>query len=202
MGKRIITIGRKYGSGGHFVGELLANELKIPYYDKELLFLATKAGNLAAEKFLKFDEKLTNFFLYQINYSGNEQVKTGESMEDTLYHLQKKMILEIGNTGAAVIVGRCADMILEKAGFDILSVFIDAPLEDRIERIMLLEGWKRDKAEKRIKKIDKQRKKYYESHTGKKWGDMSSYHLYFDCSQYSGYEEIVNQIIQEYCSMA
>lgn len=201
MGTRIITIGRKYGSGGHVVGELLANGLQIPYYDKELLFIAAKAGNLAAEKFLKFDQKLTNFFLYQINYSGNERVKPGESMEDTLYHLQENMILEIGNTGAAVIVGRCADAILEKAGFDILSVFIDAPLEDRIDRIMLLEGWERDKAEKRIKKMDKRRKKYYETHTGKKWGDPSSYHLYFDSSQYSGYEEIVARIIQDYRRM-
>lgn len=198
MKKRIITIGRKYGSGGHIVGKLLARKLDLPYYDKELLFLAARKGNLAEEKFLKFDEKPTNFFLYQVNYSGNEHVNPGESMEDTLYHLQEKTILEIGGTGPAVIVGRCADAILEKAGYEVLSVFIDAPLEYRIDRIMLLEGWKHDKAKKLIKKLDKRRKNYYESHTGKKWGDMSSYHLYFDCSKYVSYEDIANQIIRLY----
>lgn len=198
MEKRIIiTIGRKFGSGGHVVGELLSTALQIPYYNNELINLAAKRGELDKKIMEKFDEKKSNPFLFEGNFAGNQYAPKGEPMEDVLYKLQSEVIKNIANKSDAVIIGRCADFVLEeKDGYqpeiNVLSVFIDAPLESRIERVKSYFDFDDEQAQKLIKKRDKQRKAYYESHTKRKWASKESYAYFFD----SG-EKSINDIARE-----
>lgn len=198
MEKRIIiTIGRKFGSGGHVVGELLSTALQIPYYNNELINLAAKRGELDKKIMEKFDEKKSNPFLFEGNFAGNQYAPKGEPMEDVLYKLQSEVIKNIANKSDAVIIGRCADFVLEeKDGYqpeiNVLSVFVDAPLESRIERVKSYFDFDDEQAQKLIKKRDKQRKAYYESHTKRKWASKESYGYFFDSS-----EKSINDIARE-----
>ncbi|SEF51707.1 AAA family ATPase [Lachnospira multipara] len=198
MEKRVvITIGRKFGSGGHVVGELLATALQIPYYNNELINLAAKRGELDKEDMEKFDEKKSNPFLFEGNFAGNQYAPKGEPMEDVLFKLQSDVIKNIANKSDAVIIGRCADFVLEeKDGYlpeiNVLSVFIDAPMEQRIERVKSYFDFDDDQASKLIKKRDKQRRAYYESHTKRKWASKESYEYFFDSSEMS-----INDIARE-----
>ena len=198
MEKRIIiTIGRKFGSGGHVVGELLATALQIPYYNNELINLAAKRGELDKKIMEKFDEKKSNPFLFEGNFAGNQYAPKGEPMEDVLYKLQSEVIKNIANKSDAVIIGRCADFVLEeKDGYqpeiNVLSIFVDAPLESRIERVKSYFDFDDEQAQKLIKKRDKQRKAYYESHTKRKWASKESYEYFFDSS-----EKSINDIARE-----
>lgn len=194
----MITIGREFGSGGHKVGQILAEKLKIAYYDNELITLAAKRGELSEQKLSKFDEKKHHPYFYEINYDGNQNVIRGESVSDTLYQLQKDVILDIANKQDAVIVGRCADFILKSAGVKTLSVFIAAPMEQKIRRTMAIEGLDEKTVISLTKKKEKTRKSYYEKHTRKKWGEPKSYDLYFDASEFEDLNEIAEKIIEEY----
>lgn len=197
----IIAIGREFGSGGHKIGQMISDRLQIAYYDNELITLAGERGGLSEKKLEKFDERRTNPYFYEINYSGNERVEKGKPVPDTLYQLQKEVILDIAQKQDAVIVGRCADYILKKAGIPTLSVFIAAPLEQRVKRTMALQNLDEKTVLSMTKKKDKSRKKYYESHTGQVWGDPSGYDLYFDMAdkcEGKDMSEVADAIIREY----
>lgn len=197
MGNKIIAIGREYGSGGHKVGQILAQKLMIPYYDNELIYLAAQKGGIDQQRFAPYDEKKYNPLLFEVNYSGNENVIPGLSMSETLYDLQSKVIKDIADITNAVIVGRCADYVLRNSKAKVISVFIGAPLENRIERVKALEGFDEKAAATMIKKKDKKRKNYYEYYTNKKWGQPESYELFFDSSKMD-LNEIANQIAKVY----
>lgn len=197
MGKCFITIGREFGSGGHKVGESLANSLGLSYYDNELILLAAKRSGIDLKSLEKYDEKKTNPLFFEANYSGNDNVVKGESFEDTLFTLQKDTILEIASNCPAIFVGRCADYILRENNFDVLSIFIAAPLEQRIKRISALNGLEEKESLNLIKKKDKTRRKYYEAHTGKKWGVSENYDFYYDTSRWD-MSEIIDDIAKKY----
>lgn len=197
MGHCIIAIGREFGSGGHKIGQMVADRLGIPYYDRELLVMAADYGNIDMAQFERHDEKKHNNFLYEVNYSGNDRVEKGQSKEETLYQLQKKVILDIADSRDAVIVGRGADNILKKAGKNVIRVFVSAPEQHRIKRTMELENLDEKTTSSLLRKKDKSRKAFYEQRTGLAWGEPSHYDLYFDTSQCSFFE-IVDQIVEEY----
>ena len=131
-----------------------------------------------------------------MNYRVNENVHKGIPTAQALFELQSQIICKLAEGKRGVFVGRCADYILEESNFPVLSVFIAAPLEARIKRVMERDKLTRRTAESLIKKTDKKRKHYYESHTGQKWGDPRSYDLYFDSSKLS-LAAIARQIILE-----
>lgn len=196
--KIFITIGREFGSGGHKIGQMLADLLGIAYYDNELILLAARKGEMLAEKLERYDEKKTNPFLYEINYGGNENVTKGKSMEETLFELQSAVILELAEQKSAVFVGRCADYVLKKAGYrNVLSVFISAPLDYRIARTKAIEELDEKTVRTMTKKKDARRRKYYELHTGKKWGAPESYDLFFDSSDFGSLYEVAESLYQK-----
>lgn len=198
MAHHMITIGREFGSGGHKVGQILSEKLNMAYYDNELITLAAKRGNLLEERLRKFDEKKHHPYFYEVNYDGNEHVTKGESISETLYQLQKDVILDIASRQDAIIVGRCADYILKNAGIPTLSVFIAAPLEQRIERTMSIQGLAEKTVIALTKKKEKARKSYYERHTKQKWGDPENYDLYFYTENYNDLNEIADRIAEAY----
>jgi cytidylate kinase len=196
----IITIGRQYGSAGREIGHLLAKELGINYYDKELLKKAAKESGLCEELFENHDEKPTNSFLYSLvmdTYSlgYNSSAFIDMPLNHKVFLAQFDTIKKIAEQESCIIVGRCADYALADYK-NCLNVFIHAKLEDRIRRIAVKHDLTDAKAKELILKTDKSRASYYNYYTSKKWGDTSSYHLAID-SGVAGIEGTV-KVIKEY----
>lgn len=200
--KTIITIGREYGSAGHSIGKILADELGVEYYDKELLERAAKDSGLCKELFENHDEKPTNSFLYSLvmdTYSfGYGSTMIDMPLNQKVFLAQFDSIKKIAQDGPCVIVGRCADYALEEYP-NVLSVFIRADMKDRVRRIARLYDLTDAKAKDKILKIDKQRASYYNYYTSKKWGDVASYDLCLNSSVFgiNGTVEMLKRAIEE-----
>ena len=180
--KRIITITRQYGSGGHDIGKALAKALGIGFYDKELISLAAKESGIAPEVFEKADEKPANSLLYSLsvglyNYgNGLSNPMDDLPVNDKLYLLQHKIIKEKAESESFVIVGRCADYIL-KDHPGVVKVFIYADIESRIRRAISRHDIEPARAKQAIIKTDKNRANYYSFYSGQKWGQVENYDL-------------------------
>ncbi|MEG1074090.1 MAG: cytidylate kinase-like family protein [Ruthenibacterium sp.] len=178
----IICIGRQFGSGGHEIGEGLAKALDIPCYDKEILKQAALQSGIVEELFEKADEKPNNSFLYSLSMGAADAI--GGSFtnysdyltNDKLFLFQSKTIKELAQKSSCVIIGRCADYIL-RGQKNMLSVFVHAPLELRIQRISHLRNIDEDAARSLIKKTDKSRSNYYAFYADSDWGAADSYDL-------------------------
>ncbi len=182
--KTIICIGRQYGSGGYEIAKKLAETLQIPFYDKELVEMAAKKGNLHDETVKRIDEKAANSFLYSVvtgNYTMGSMggpLYYDMPINDKLFIAQSDVIKEIAKEGACVILGRCADYVLaDEEDTDCLSVYIYSDMETRIERIMEKNGLTRSKAKDKIIKTEKQRRSYYDYYTNRNWGSMENYDI-------------------------
>lgn len=184
--KTIITIGRQAGSGGKEIGQKLAERLGIKCYDKELLERAAKESGMCAELFENHDEKPTRSFLYSLvmdTYSHGYTSATYPEMpiNHKVFLAQFDAIKKIADEGSCVMVGRCADYALEDYD-NCLSVFINAPLSDRVSRVSQIRDMTPTKTKDMIQKTDKQRASYYNYYTNKKWGDAISYDLCINSS--------------------
>ena len=186
-----ITIGRQYGSGGKEIGEKIAKELGIPFYDKELLTAAAKKSGICEEMFESHDEKPTSSFLYSLVVGSYASGQT--PMNHKLFLAQFDAIKEIASQGSCVILGRCADYALEDDP-DVINVFIHADKETRIKRAVKYYNVEEGKAEDVINKTDKQRASYYNFYSGKKWGNTGSYDLSVN-SGFIGIDNTVKTII-------
>ena len=178
----IIAIGRQYGSGGREIGELLSDMTGIPFFDRELVAAAAEKSGVSKDVYSHIDETATNSLLYALStgaYTLSSHFTTVSDLplNDKLYIIQTNLIKDIvKENGACVIVGRCADYIL-KDDPRCMSVFIHAPLKDRVKRIMEKEGLDAAAAESRIIKTDKKRANYYNFYTNREWGDINNYEL-------------------------
>ena len=203
----IITIGRQYGSGGHKIGEFLANRLQLPYYDDELMVIAAGVDALLEQDSRENQTRQTS----QGDQDSREDWESRENQDhyavsDPLFYtagtgisfdLYRKVIRQLAGKGDAVMIGRCADEILRQEGSKVLSVFVAAPLDHRIARTVRCEGISEEEVANQIRKKDAARKSFYEYHTGKTWGDPSSYDLYYDTSE-TDIGSIIVDIIQHY----
>lgn len=169
----IITISREHGSAGKEIGRLVADNLGIPYYYKEMLAVAAKKSGLS-EKYLN-----------QINSRDEEgamrDLYLGSAPAEYAIKAQRQAIEEIAKHGSAVIVGRAADYVL-KNHKDVLKVFISAPDSYRIKKLGEMYGDSPAAAKASIKKSDKNRASYYNIISGAKWGDRENYDLCIDSS--------------------
>lgn len=174
----VITIGRQYGSGGRDIGELLAKELNIPFYNKDLLTMAAKNSGLCEEIVEMYDEKPTSSLLYCI-VSGAYNNSQSLPINHKLFLAQFETIRKIAAEGSCVIIGRCADYALEDMP-NCLNIFIHSDMDKRIERAINNYGIDKNKAKSILTKKDKQRATYYNFYSSKKWGDGANYHLIVD----------------------
>lgn len=178
---KVITISRQYGSGGREIGEKLAKEFNIPFYDKEVIARAAKESGFAEAAFENAEMKATNSLLYSIamgmNAYGNQELGfTNLSLDDRIYLAQADVIRNIAMEGPCVIVGRCADYIL-KENENVINVFVCAELQSRVERATTKYNLMVNKPEETILKIDKRRANYYNYHANEKWGKAENYHI-------------------------
>lgn len=182
----IITIGRQYGSEGKKIGQILAKEFDIPYYDKALLKEAAKQSGLCEEIFENYDEKPTNSFLYSLvmdPYSLGYNASSFEiPLNQKVFLAAFDTIKNIANKGPCVFVGRCADYALSDYK-NTCNIFIYSPMETRISTVSKRLDISTAKAKEIIIKQDKQRASYYNYYTSKKWSDIKSYDLSIDSSK-------------------
>ena len=182
----IITIGRQFGSGGRAIGKLLAEKLKISYYDRELITLAAKESGLCTEVFEQADEKTSRGLAYAFStgfslmgiYTPYHDILSNER----LFQLQSDTIRNLAEKESCVMVGRCADYIL-RDNPNCLSFFIHCKDEERrVKNIIERQQITEDKARELITKSDKSRAAYYNYYTNKIWGHASSYNFSIDSS--------------------
>ena len=193
MSKRIITINRMYGSGGRAIGKALAEELEIGFYDKELIEIAARNKNIPFGDLADVDEKRPGAWSFPVNHEIQiSQDYRAIPMNDVLFELQRDIILSLSDKEDCVIVGRCANHILQDRT---LSVFIYAPFETRVKNVMERLDREEKSARKLVKRMDKERRSYYEFFTDEKWLDMGQYDLCIDSSKFS--QEEVVKILKE-----
>lgn len=199
---RIITIARGMGSGGKTIGKTLAKELDIPYYDKEIIRMASDESGINEELFGRVDEKIKNTIF------NREEIYDGELLEPdhkdftsdrNLFNYTAKIITDIADSGkSAVIVGRCADFVL-KDRKDVVKLFIYSDTETAIKNVFDRYGLDGKDAMKLIEKKDKERSEYYRHYTGRDWTDARNYNLCLDTSSMS-YDKCV-EIVKAYMAV-
>ena len=198
----MITIGRQFGSGGHEIGELLAKKLGIPFYDRNLVKMAAEELHITEEQAELEDEKklmsiVSNYNLAMGGY--NDFMANAEFYAPVgrdLYAVQSAIIKKLAQKGSCVIVGRCADYVLKDYP-GCINVFICASKEDRKNRVMDKYHLSERKAAEKMKKIDRERKYYYETYSGKEWGSIQSHQILMN-SSLLGKEKIVEYLAALY----
>lgn len=176
--KKIITIGRQFGSGGADIGKALAKELNIKCYDKEILFEAAKKSGMCEVVAEQYDECGQQSFLYSLATTGYFASQMDyQPINAKLYNAQFQLIRKIAEEEeSCIFIGRCADYVLEE-NKDLLRVYISADIDYRIKKIADKYDISESEAIKLIQRRDKQRAAYYNFYTCKKWSEVNSYDL-------------------------
>ncbi len=189
--KLVITIARQYGSGGRIIGRSLAEKLGIHFYDQEILRLTSDKSAVGEQFFRLADEKAGNNILRRIVGAVREapidkpRVEGDITSPDNLFRFQSEVIRELAETEPCVIVGRCADFVLNAAGKeDLIRLFVYADTQTCLRRTMEVDGIDDEKeAMERLSKITRQRREYHKYFTGKEWESMDNYDLLINTSR-------------------
>lgn len=166
----VITISREYGSGGRYVGRLVADKLGIKLYDKDFIEkLAAKTG-LSGEYIENNEQKRNSLEIFNSGYY------SGLNNSDELFIKESELIKEVAEQESCVIIGRCADFILKDRN-DVVKAFIYSSNENKLKRVTEIYGIEKSRAEKEIKRINKLRANHYKYYTGKEWNNNSNYDI-------------------------
>ena len=180
---KIITIGREFGSGGREIGKRLSENLGIAYYDKEIMSEIAERTQLAEHYVHQIIEQgpqltfpITTGRTLHHQYNGMDYLF---KQHNAIYTAQATVLRELAEKSPCIIVGRCADYILRD--MHPLRLFVYAEMPAKIERCRqkaeLHEDLSDKALEKKIKRIDKNRAKYYQYYTGHRWGKHENYDL-------------------------
>lgn len=200
MDNFVVTITRSCGSGGSIIANLLAKQLNIKVYDKELLKLASDDSGINERLFAMVDEDTKKSILYKVS----KRVYNGElippesndfTSNDNLFNYQAKVLKELAKENSYIVIGRGADYVL-RDNKNVIKIFVHANNEECILREMKRLGMERKEVEEWINKTNIYRGIYYRYHTGQKWRDAENYDLILNTSRFS-YDECV-EIIKMY----
>ena len=200
MKHTVITIARQYGSGGKTIGEMLAKELGISCYNREILRMASDDSGINERFFNQADEKLKKTSLFKVA----KKVYNGELIPpdsddflstDNLFNYQAKIIKELAQKESCVLIGRCADFVLKNEP-NVTSVFIHASKKVCLQNAMERHSMSENAMEKFIQRTDKIRGDFYKYHTGNEWNDARNYDLCLDSSKL-GFEKCL-KVIRQY----
>ncbi len=194
----VITISRMYGSGGRTVAGMLSERLKIPFYDKDLVKLASEDSGINEALFANADEKVKSTTIFKIAKSVyNGEIIPPESKDFTsnrnLFNFQAKIIKRLAETESCVIVGRCGEYVLKDYD-NVLSVLIHAPLDFCYEKAAEKHSLPRKELEDYVNRINRQKEEYHKFYTGRTWYDARNYDLCLDSSKL-GFDRCVEEII-------
>lgn len=200
----IICIGRSQGSAGNDIGFALADALRINYYDVEIFTEVLR--RLEVEKDSIRDVADLGTEIIQNKYQrGFNSVKGwrnkirefdryhGLTKEDAIFFNQSDLLCKMAKEEDFIVMGRCADVILANNHIPHISIFITAPFEQRVHRIMEVNNLDYKRARRLLQRQDRRHEKYYHYYTGLKWGDAMNYDICFNSASY-GIEESVDII--------
>ena len=190
---KIIVISREYGSGGSEIGKILAQQLGIPYYDKNFVDTAVKNSGLSTDFLEEEEQKFISSLLFSLATGGYHH-GGNKAMANQVFIAESNALREVAQQGSCVIVGRCADQIL-KDEFDVFSVFVHADIALRVKRVVELGAVAERRAEQTVRERDRTRARHYEYYTDKDWGENKNYHLSINSGRF-GIEESVELIKQ------
>lgn len=198
---KVITISREYGAGGHSIGQRVAKELGIPFYDKDIMRATVKQSGFdldLVEREQEDESRMEQFLKSMASYSGGSG--NYHDTQRAIRELQQAIILKYAKEGPCVILGRCADVTLRKAGIDCLNVFVYADDVHRAVRVgEMIGSTNATEIQRLIAKKDSSRHNYYQHFTGKRWGDSHNYDLCLD-SGILGYDlcvELIKKVANE-----
>ncbi|MBP3502290.1 MAG: MATE family efflux transporter [Clostridia bacterium] len=184
----VITISREYGSGGRYIGRLVADKLGIKFYDRDLVEKLSEKTGLSTEYIENNEQKrgaldaLNNGCYYNLTNA------------DELFVQESELIKDLAQNESCVIIGRCSDFIL-KDNKDVINIFVYSTMENKINRAVEQYGFSKKDAEKEIKNIDKLRSNHYKHYTGKVWGDNDNYDLCINSDAF-GVEKAADMICE------
>lgn len=188
----VITISREYGSGGRYIGRLVADKLGIKFYDKEFIGKLAEQTGLSEEYIESNEQRRDALDTINSGYYSNL------SNADELFIKEAELVKEIADKDSCVIIGRCADFTLSNRK-DVLKVFVYSDMENKIKRVTEIYGVNKSSAEKQIKKINKLRANHYKHYTEKDWNDSENYDICIN-SDYLGVEksaDLICNIVKE-----
>lgn len=162
--KVVITISREYGSGGRYIGRIIADKLGIKFYDKDLVNLVSKEAGLS-EEFIEENDQKRNW---------GSSLNSSYNNDDKIFEAETRVIKQLSDKESCVIVGRCADYIL-KDNENVVKIFIYSNKEDKINRAVKYYNLEEKKAIKQIEKVNKERAKHYKFYTNQEWGKVNNY---------------------------
>ena len=180
----IICVGRQLGSGGHDIARMLALDFNAKYYDRELMNLAAKESGFSEKFFEQNDEQrgiFRSLFHLHAPHIGDNNLYNNDFSQESLFKFQSDAIKKAADEGSCVFVGRCADYVLRDRS-NMVSVFITASMDFRIQQVMTKEHLDHAAARRFIEQRETTRASYYNYYTGKKWGSAESYDLCIDAS--------------------
>lgn len=173
----IITIGREFGAGGRTVAKKLSELLNIPWYNRDFTKITAQSSGYSEEEIEDEGETISDFDSWLDSFLNNSAAYT--SSHDAIFEAQKDTILKLAE-GDCIIIGRCADYILKKAGIDSFDVFLYADEDVKAKRACEILECDEKKAHKYVEKIDHMRDNYYKRYTGLNIGDYHNYDLLID----------------------
>lgn len=190
----VITIAREYGSGGHEIGQYIAKELGIDFYDKQLIELTAQQTGYTPEYIQENEQSLSDSLLYELYEQNFAYVNDELPPSDVLFLVQSKIIRDICAQKPCVIVGRCANFIL-KDNPNCFNIFVHANYEYREDKINKQYKANPPKTDKDLEMMDKKRESYCLHHTRKDWKDVRNYHVSIDSSLY-GSQEAAKKVVE------
>ncbi|MDR1098967.1 MAG: cytidylate kinase-like family protein [Treponema sp.] len=178
MSKKIITVSREFGSGGRSVARTIADRLGYAYCDNSLIAGIAKEHGLSEVFVKEYGEYAVSKNPLAFDFSIDSVGRYGSALTiyDQLFIFQHNYIISLAEKEPCVIVGRCADFILQDRE-DCLHTFFYADMDFRIDRLSNSSGRKFDNPEKHLKEMDERRKTYYRHYTGRRWGESRNYHI-------------------------
>ncbi len=173
----VITISRQHGSGGRMVGHQLSQQLKIPFYDHEIIERAVNSSTIDQSFFEEAETRWAGSLLDGLS----RDVGQGLSVDDQVFLHQSQIIRQIASENSCIIVGRCADQVL-KDRQNVIRVFIYADRKSRQHRLIHTYHETTDHALADIERTDKRRASYYSFYSGRQFGDADNYDICLNSS--------------------
>ncbi len=202
----VITIARQYGSGGRTVGDMLSKTLRIPYYDKDIIRLASEDSGIHEKLFGRVDE----YSSAKPPLFGKNGIYTGEiippgsrdfTSDINLFNYQAKVIRELAEKESCVIIGRCGNFILNRKDYpNVLRVYVYADWDFRMREAGKKLSLEPRELERFLKADDKRKMEFCRRFTGQDWTEQENYDLYLDASKL-GYDGVLSEIEKNYQEM-
>lgn len=204
--KFVITINRELGSGGRTVGCKLAEKLGVEFYDKALIKGLEEKFHLSVAEIEKLKGQkqgwwsdfkrvipigpgmTSNYYLPQKGYDYN-QLDT-----EDIFQAEKEILKGIAEEESCVVAGRSGFFVFRNHP-NHLSIFIQASMPFRIERVMRKQNLTEGEARKIIAKVDKMRENYVKEFTKTSRYDTRNYDLVISADGKTE-DEMVELILQ------